>query len=168
MTARFLAAGAALLLLAAPAGAQNTNKPIPGIDIIVQKEPGGAALRVGATDARGQISFDAEAGRYGILLPAVQACREAARRSAAGSPPPGGVVARVEVGRAVQTSAPLMLAGQGEAEFRGMDGRPLVIAVPRAGRVRITLVPCCWAAEPRGPAGDPVPDRRAPTGGGRS
>lgn len=147
----FLPSVLALVIMAVPATAQNQNNSIPGIDVVVKKQPTGAALRLGATDARGQVSFDTEVGSYALLLPAVQAAREAVRRSAAGSPPPGGVVARVEVGRAVQTSAPLMLDGRGEADFMGPDGRQMVVATPRGGRVRVTLVPCCWASDPRGP-----------------
>lgn len=161
MAVRSATAAVALVMLAIPAMAQNTNKPIPGIDIIVQREPGGSALRVGATNARGQVDFVAEAGGIALLLPAVQACREAARRSSAGSSPPGGVIARVEVGRMVQTSAPLMFDSRDPGRFMGPDGREMVVAIPREGaRVRVTLVPCCWAAEPRGPA------RRVPEASG--
>jgi hypothetical protein len=166
MTLRLIiwAAVLALVTLAVPAMAQTGSEPIPGIDIIVKKRPGGTAMRLGATDARGQVSFEAEAGAHGLLLPAVQAAREAARRSAGASPPPGGVVARVEVGRAVVTSAPLMLTGEGRAEFQGTDGRPLTISIPRGGaRVRVTLVPCCWAADPGRSTGAAavVPPRQA-------
>lgn len=46
-----LAAG--LVVTACPALAQTTNNPIPGVDIIVQKDHGGGALTVGQTGRDG-------------------------------------------------------------------------------------------------------------------
>ena len=41
------AAGLGLSLLVVPVTAQTTNNPIPGVDIIVKKNPGGVAVVVG-------------------------------------------------------------------------------------------------------------------------
>ena len=63
MKSFFLAAfGAAmaLLLIVEPAAAQNANNPIPGVDIIVQKKPGGTAFTV-ATSGRD--------GRFEVRVP---------------------------------------------------------------------------------------------------
>lgn len=63
------AAALGVLLLSAPAMAQGrTNNPIPGIDIIVQKDPGGSALVVGQSGPDGWFRgpVRVEAGEYEI------------------------------------------------------------------------------------------------------
>jgi hypothetical protein len=77
-----LAAALALASLAAPLAARASNEPIPGIDIIVRKEPGGTATRVATTGRDGQFSgrVTLERGQYvvittcraGVRCPAVQ------------------------------------------------------------------------------------------------
>ena len=57
-----------LILLTAPAMAQTTADPIPGVDIIVQKDPGGSALVVGRSGRDGWFrgSVRVQAGEYRI------------------------------------------------------------------------------------------------------
>jgi hypothetical protein len=162
MTLRILAIAVLGLLLTAFVQA-TPGTPLSSIPIGLEGIPGG--LATARTDGRGQVVFNAEAGSASLLLPAVQACREAARRSSGAAPPPGGVIARVEVGRTVLTSAPLKLDGEGRAYFTGRDGRRLTVAIPRGGApVRVTITGCCWAADPRGPSAVapamPAPSRR--------
>lgn len=67
MICRF--AAAALLLLTVPAMAQDrTNNPIPGINVVVQKHPGGSALVVGQTGRDGSFSgrIRVDRGEYQI------------------------------------------------------------------------------------------------------
>ncbi len=49
-------AALSVCLAVVPAGTQNANNPIPGVDIIVQKKPGGTALVAGATGRDGRFS----------------------------------------------------------------------------------------------------------------
>jgi len=157
-------------LLAGSAFAQDANLNSSGATLAMERAGIGGTdvgldldqgrVLTGRTDARGQIEILAPQGMHGLLLPAVQACREAARRSSAGSPPPGGVIARVEVGRLVQTSAPLMFDSRDPGRFVGADGRRLMVEIPREGaRVRVTLVPCCWATDARAGEADTARSR---------
>lgn len=61
-----LAAG--LVLTALPALAQTGSDPIPGVDIIVKKSPGGSALAVGRTGRDGWFAgaVRVEAGEYSV------------------------------------------------------------------------------------------------------
>lgn len=68
---RLLIAGAALMLAAALAAAMPAaaiNNPIPGVDIIVRKDPDGSALVVGSVGRGGAFGGSAklEAGTYVI------------------------------------------------------------------------------------------------------
>jgi hypothetical protein len=100
--------------------------PIPGTSVGLEHDPEGIVAS-GTTDERGRVELVAMAGPSGILLPAGQALRVP-------------VVARVEVGRTVQTSAPLLPGGQRPGRFMRPDGHRLVVAVPPGGgRVRVTL-----------------------------
>lgn len=73
------AAGIGLSLLVAPVAAQTIGTPIPGIDIIVKKNPGGVAVVVGQSgrDGRFSGSVRVESGSYQIeaACPARQTCR---------------------------------------------------------------------------------------------
>jgi hypothetical protein len=68
-----------MLLLAGPALAQATNKPIPGVDIIVEKNPGGGARVVGQSGRDGWFRgpVRVEAGEYHITAacPPRRMCR---------------------------------------------------------------------------------------------
>ncbi|MDZ4364152.1 hypothetical protein [Brevundimonas sp.] len=69
MTARRLAiAASALLMLGTPASAQDSNNPIPGIDVVVRKQPGGGALVVGQTGRDGWLRapIRVEPGQYQV------------------------------------------------------------------------------------------------------
>ncbi|MBX9803705.1 MAG: hypothetical protein K2Y04_13225 [Caulobacteraceae bacterium] len=57
-----------LLLLTAPATAQTTSNPIPGVDIIVKKNPGGSTLVVGQSGRDGWVSsrVRVERGEYQV------------------------------------------------------------------------------------------------------
>lgn len=68
MTLRIPALALGLILFAAPAMAQTTNKPIPGVDIIVEKNPGGGALVVGQSGRDGWLSsrVRVERGEYQV------------------------------------------------------------------------------------------------------
>ena len=62
------AAALGLILLTAPAMAQSINDPIPGVDIIVEKNPGGTALTVGQTGRDGWFGgrVRVEGGEYQV------------------------------------------------------------------------------------------------------
>lgn len=72
MTVRTLTATVALafglILITAPAMAQDEQKPIPGVDIIVEKNPGGGALVVGQSGRDGWVSsrVRVERGEYQV------------------------------------------------------------------------------------------------------
>lgn len=62
--------GATALACVTLAGAQASNQPIPGIDVVIQKQPGGGAIVArGSTDAKGEIVLkDLPAGAYKVVL----------------------------------------------------------------------------------------------------
>ncbi len=61
--------GTAALACVTLAGAQASNTPIPGIDIVVKKKPAGTAMARGQTDAKGEIVLkDLPAGTYTVVL----------------------------------------------------------------------------------------------------
>lgn len=68
-----------LLLLAGPVLAQAINNPIPGVDIIVEKNPGGGALVVGQTGRDGWFRgpVRVETGEYQVTAacPPRRMCR---------------------------------------------------------------------------------------------
>lgn len=133
MTTRFSAIAAAGLLLAAFMG---PGDPIPGTEVGLEHDPEGL-VAPRATDDLGRAEFAIGEGRVVVLIPAVQTLRVPA-------------VARVEVGRTVQVSAPIMPGGRGRADVLGTDGRRLVVAIPRGGgRVRVTLTEAGPVARPR-------------------
>ena len=68
MTRPIPALALGLILLTAPAMAQTINNPIPGIDIIVEKDPGGSALVVGQSGRDGWFrgSVRVQAGEYRV------------------------------------------------------------------------------------------------------
>lgn len=71
-TALALTAASVFLIPTMPAGAQYQNEPIPGVDIIVRKKPGGSIVVVATTDREGRFSGRfAEPGDYTISF----ACR---------------------------------------------------------------------------------------------
>jgi len=66
------AALAVLALVLAATGAMASETPIPGVDIIVRKKPGGSAIVVATTDASGKFTARlAEPGNYSLST----ACR---------------------------------------------------------------------------------------------
>lgn len=72
------AAGLSLSLLALPVTAQSINNPIPGIDIVVKKNPSGRALVVGQSGRDGHFSGSVrvENGEYQVsaACPARRRC----------------------------------------------------------------------------------------------
>ncbi|HWQ85410.1 hypothetical protein [Brevundimonas sp.] len=123
MIRRLLAIAAVGLLLAAFAG---PGDPIPGVEVGLEHDPEGL-ISPRTTDDLGRAEFAVGEGRAVVLFPAVQTLRRPA-------------VARVEVGRTVQVSAPIVPGGRGRADILGTDGRRLVVIIPRGGdRVRVTL-----------------------------
>lgn len=68
-----------LLLLAGPVLAQSSNNPIPGIDVVVKKQPTGSALVVGQSGRDGWFRgpVRVEAGEYQVsaACPARRMCR---------------------------------------------------------------------------------------------
>jgi hypothetical protein len=68
-----------LLLLAGPVLAQSQNNPIPGIDVVVRKQPGGGALVVGQSGRDGWFRgpVRVEAGEYQVTAacPPRRMCR---------------------------------------------------------------------------------------------
>lgn len=68
MTLRPALIAVGLLLLTAPATAQTSNNPIPGIDVVVQKKPNGGELVVGQSGRDGWFrgTVRVEAGEYQV------------------------------------------------------------------------------------------------------
>lgn len=134
-------AGAAFGALVLPAGeapaasgslvnpfAQSTvGTPIVGIPVGLEGDPGSVVAPVPTNEA-GQAVFVVRPGRYSVMIWTIQTLND-------------DVVARVEVGRTVLTSAPIQLGqGPGRAYFMAPDGRRLFAEIPRSGgRVRVIL-----------------------------
>jgi hypothetical protein len=60
---------AVAFVIACGSSAFATNNPIPGIDIIVQKDPQGNAVFKGTTDAKGEVTIkELPSGRYKFVL----------------------------------------------------------------------------------------------------
>jgi len=61
--------GASVLVFTTAVTAQTQNNPIPGIDVVVKKQPTGTAMARGQTDAKGEIVLrDLPAGTYTVVL----------------------------------------------------------------------------------------------------
>ena len=149
MIRRLLAIAAVGLLLAAFA---NPGDPIPGVEVGLEHDPEGL-VSPRTTDDLGRAEFAVGEGRAVVLSPAVQTLRRPA-------------VARVEVGRTVQVSAPIMPGDRGRADILGTDGRRLVVVIPRGGgRVRVTLTEATSRTTappaPGGASGSETGDARA-------
>ena len=132
-----LAATAAALMLAAAAHLAQ-HDPMPNRDIVLEGDPG-SSIAPARTDARGRVEFTGGEGRYYVLMPDAYTLRVSA-------------VARVEMGRTVLTSTPILPGSNGRAWFMGRDGRRLTLTLTRGGPpVRITLTegPPVAAAGPR-------------------
>lgn len=117
---------AAMLLMLPGAASLTEGDPIPGRDIVLEGDPG-SGIAPGRTDARGNVEFRSGDGRYYVLMLDAYSLRVPA-------------VARVDLGRTMLVSAPVLSGGSGRAYFMGRDGRRLTLILARGHPpVRINL-----------------------------
>ncbi len=119
--------GAIVVAWGSVASAQTQNNPIPGIDVVVKKQPAGVLIARGQTDAKGEIVLkDLPAGDYAVALSG-KGLDEALKQKGA-----TGAVTIQTVGASKPEGSPTKRVGngmEGEIKVTDQDARAKTLRV---------------------------------------